>query len=112
MANGKGTLDCLYCTHFAGKAMGVGGNCDFHQVQLPDTGTSNKVCVHFEPTEAYRRDNGPEMPPARRFTSFREDLNSRILYVFRYNAPDQIQQRIPLSRPAGGELTAAARDAQ
>lgn len=74
--------------------MGIAALCHHHHVKLPDVETCNRVCIHFEPTTQYWRDNGTEMPPARRFTWFREDLQPRILYVFHYNAPTNIVDRI------------------
>jgi hypothetical protein len=87
--------------------MGVPAECVFHQSKLPDVGTLNRVCVNFEPNADYERYNGRDFPAARRFTWFREDLEPRVLYVFHYNAPDSIEQRLPLVSTPLGRTTEA-----
>ncbi len=96
MANGKGTLDCAYCKHFGGNNKHVPGWCAFHRLQLPNVQLFNKVCINFEPTEDYWRHNGPDTPPARRFSWLAESLEPQVLYVFSYNSPNLIKDRIKL----------------
>ncbi|MGH8257814.1 MAG: hypothetical protein ACRET0_16555, partial [Steroidobacteraceae bacterium] len=66
------------------------GHCAFHEASLP-TGHLHRICCHFEAAPAYWHDNDQFMPPARRFTWFREDLKPGVLYLFSYNAPEKIE---------------------
>jgi hypothetical protein len=98
MPNGKGTLDCCYCVHFRGNARHhEPGACAFHGVTIPAS-ANNRVCVHFDAAESYFREQGfsETIPPARRFTWFREDLEPGVLYEFCYNTPYRIDGRTVL----------------
>ena len=98
MPNGKGTLDCCYCTRFRGNPWHhEPGHCEFHGVPIPSS-PLNRVCVHFEAGAAYYADQGAAetMPPALRFTWFRQDLEAGVLYEFSYNTPDRIQRQTVL----------------
>jgi hypothetical protein len=98
MPSGKGTLDCCYCTRFRGhRSHHEPGQSDFHRVPIPASDL-NRVCVHFEPTASYFYDQGSAapMPPACRFTWFREDLEVGVLYEFFHASPENIERRTVL----------------
>jgi hypothetical protein len=104
MANGKGTIECCYCKHFAGQqgypaGHGATGHCAFHDKPLPNAEHLNRICCHFEPNEFYWRDNAFWMPPARRFGWFAQDLKPGVLYFFSYNAPQKIEREVVLREP-------------
>lgn len=75
--------------------------CRFHGVTLPlpEPISHNRVCCNFEPDETYWQDNGPFVPPARRFAWFGRDLEPGVLYMFQYNSPDRIEREVILRVP-------------
>lgn len=93
MANGKGSLDCVYCIHFLSPVEGQ-DHCGFHGVPLPrpDCEHSNRICCNFEPNEVYFQHNDSLFPPARRFAWFGADLKPGALYEFPYNEPSAIKK--------------------
>jgi hypothetical protein len=97
MPNGKGSLDCCYCIHFRGNWSHTEARCEFHDAVLPATDL-NRICCHFVATDEYALHQGaPDtIPPARRFTWFREDFEPGVLYEFQYNNPDRIEKRTSL----------------
>ena len=97
MANGKGSLDCCYCVHSHGtRSVYSGpGECAKHNVCLPTT-HFNIVCVHFEPNEDYWKSNSRDTTPVVRFSWFGEKLQAGLLYVFGYNTPERIEERVEI----------------
>jgi hypothetical protein len=87
MPNGKGTLGCTYCRHFAG------ARCTFHGVPIPpDAGGWNTICISFDPSQLYWEHNAPYSPPARRFAWFGCDLEAGVLYRFPDGVPKLIER--------------------
>jgi hypothetical protein len=76
--------------------MGVAPLCHYHHLKLPRVGHCNRICIHFEASAQYWLSNGTDTPPARRFTWFTEDLKPRVLYLFHYNMPGKITDRISM----------------
>ena len=108
MPNGKGALACRYCIHFtdpngSSAGFGCGGHCGFHGVDLPDTSKEhhNRICCHFEPNDAYHRDNPmPQFSPlVQRFAWFGIDMKPGVLYEFFYNDPPGIREAAVMREP-------------
>jgi hypothetical protein len=107
MPNGKGSLDCSYCVHFAGQGYPDGHGeerlCRFHETLLPKAKLSdnNRICGNFEPTELYFVHNPSRqfITVARRWAWFGIDLEPGILYEFGYNTPNEISKTAVLRVP-------------
>ena len=107
MPNGKGSLDCSYCVHFDGTGYPDGHAeeryCRFHQAMLPKPkdATNNRICCHFEPNEAYQRDNPSRKfnTVARRFAWFGTNMEPGVLFEFGYNTPPEITRTAVLRIP-------------
>ena len=96
MANGKGSLECVYCKHYSHwEIIKSKPKCKYHKVELPIC-ISNRVCIDFEPTRHYWKHNSHNLTREINFTQFHEELKPGILYLFPYNAPDEIIDRIDL----------------
>lgn len=98
MPNGKGSLECCYCTHWQGEYRGYEGAyeegfCLHHRSTLPSTLNwwGHRVCSAFNADPSYERDS-PTISVQTRFSWFGEELAPGILYVFPYNQPDAIEQ--------------------
>ena len=94
MANGKGALECGYCSH------AVARHCGFHDVELPASPRGwNLVCGNFSPSPIYWEHSTEHCPPNRRFAWFGRDLEPGVLYHFQYNSPESAeplaQMRLP-----------------
>ena len=108
MANGRGSLECCCCAHYQGESPGYGPKtgtaawCMFHKAAIPDVTATplHRICVHFETTDAFRRDTGPDFPVARLFARFGRDMESRVLYGFAYPQPQKLQEICRFDRVA------------
>ena len=78
------------------RSAGSAGHCYYHNVQLPAT-NFNIVCVHFDPNADYWKGNARDTTPVVRFSWFGEKLRAGMLYVFMYNTPERVEQRIVIS---------------
>jgi hypothetical protein len=108
LPNGKGSLDCSYCSYFAGgdgypEGFGEQHLCRFHAQILPpaNNGNSNRICGNFEPNAGYLRDNRyPQFfTLARRFAWFGINMEPGTLYQFQYNYPPGITELSVLRLP-------------
>jgi hypothetical protein len=87
MANGKGSLDCVYCANYKKIREGI-EFCSFHDVELPSRTCNNYVCGNFEASEEYWKTNDRYIsPPGVRFSWFCKGIEAGLLYEFPYNSP-------------------------
>jgi hypothetical protein len=106
MPNGKGSLECCYCTHWRGEYRGYDGAyeegfCALHRSGLPSTADSwlHRVCSDFEPDTSYERDS-PRVSAEERFSWFGRKLEAGVLYAFPYNQPGALEELKDLSAEA------------
>jgi hypothetical protein len=116
MPNGKGSLECSYCTHWEGRSGGRGyssayeeGRCSLHRVTIasPLPEWIHRVCRDFSPDGEFARDNewhdqGVDDVVATRLSWFGRDLEPNTLYGFAYNDPPGAWKVMDLP-PAGEE---------
>jgi hypothetical protein len=115
MANGRGSLECCYCRHWAAASGWQGydsayedGTCRFHQVQIPATlpDWTHRVCTDFVPGDEFALQNGVGQPwqdrsideiTATRFSWLGDGLENNVLYGFSYSDPSRpwILMRLP-----------------
>jgi hypothetical protein len=124
MPNGKGALECCYCSHFQSSSGCKGydcayeaGTCNHWKVEIPTTlpAWSHRICADFAPNEDYERHNRQMMKyhgqttaesVSQRMSWFGIDLKPGVLYVFCYNQPPGIREMMKLT----GDETEAAED--
>src|SRR6266851_2895303 len=97
MANGRGSLECCYCTFyrchnpvwFDHDAAREAGECLLHHVALPATTATglHRGCRDFRPTELFAQESIPSVEE--RFARFHLDLAPGVLYGYDYNAPEE-----------------------
>jgi hypothetical protein len=104
LANGKGNLECYYCTHFTpsvGAQLAGPGQCAFHNAEIPASAEGlNRVCTSFVANAAFERDNAPHVHNGvkyhssahQRFTRFARSLEAGVLYGFFYNTPEKVRE--------------------
>ena len=118
MPNGKGALECCYCTHFQSQSGYEGydcayeaGICDHWQVEIPAAPRAggHRICANFMPNESYKRHNrgmierhGGNVEDAvqERMSWFGVDLEPGVLYAFCYNQPPEVKELMPLTEQA------------
>jgi len=98
MANGRGSLECCYCTFYRCHnpawhdydAAYEAGKCLRHQADLPaSTSTGlHRVCRDFRPTKLFTQESVVSVEE--RFAWFPFDLAPGVLYGFDYNAPPEV----------------------
>ena len=81
MANGKGQLECGYCTHFLTPPQ----RCGFHHADLPELGCDNRVCAAFKPGPAVE----PSFQMEAQFEEISKALEAGVLYSFPYPRHDR-----------------------
>ncbi|MDQ6785278.1 MAG: hypothetical protein M3033_00465 [Acidobacteriota bacterium] len=96
MPNGKGQLDCCYCTNWQSEYQGSDGIyekgfCKLYKSEIPMTLPSgtHRICLDFTPNQFYEKYaelNSIEQ----RFSRFETNLEKGILYGFPYNLPSNI----------------------
>ena len=101
MANGKGSLECCYCTYWQGQYNGYDGayeegHCLRFNAPLPSTLSTweHRVCASFSPGPEYERDSSISVEE--RFSWFGKPLEPGVLYVFPYNDPPSIRKLVVL----------------
>lgn len=99
MPNGKGSLDCCYCTYFkcANNLEGYQdaayetGWCCKNLVTIPESKTAyNRICAQFYPNKSYSNDT--RLSFEHRFALFEKQLDPKFLYYFPYNLPHLVKE--------------------
>ena len=101
MGNGRGKIDCTYCTHFDGQHQHESARCRFHLALLPPS-SQNRICCHFEASTLLAEEAGARIlyaPVARQFAWFGADLEPGILYEYPYNDPPAVKRLAVLRQP-------------
>ena len=103
MPNGKGSLECCYCTHWRGEYRGYDGAyeegfCAYFRSALPATLDSwtHRICSEFTADPSYEIDSHG-IAPEERFSWFGMELKQGVLYGFCYNQPGALEELKDLS---------------
>jgi hypothetical protein len=101
VGNGRGKIDCVYCTHFIGDQQHEPARCRFHGTALPES-QLNRICCHFEASPRFAEESGARIlfcPVACQFAWFGADLEPGVLYEFPYSDPPDIKKLVVLREP-------------
>jgi hypothetical protein len=115
MPNGRGALECCYCSHFQSSSGYQGYDCAYEagtcnhwnvEIPAPPSPGDHRICADFAPNEDYEHHNRQMMEyhgqttaesVKQRMSWFGIELKPGVLYVFCYNQPPGIEKMVALT---------------